>query len=74
MKPSLWVVIEAFKKEDSAARAKVVQAAAGNYVDPNPSRTKRYEERKEKLALAVESFNTMLLEDWLNVIISFYDA
>ena len=74
MKHSLWVVMGAFKKEDSAARAKVFKAAAGEYVDPNPSRTKCYEERKEKLAQAVNNYNNMLLKDWLNLIISFYDA
>ena len=74
MKPSLWVVMGAFKKEDSAARAKVFQVAAGEYVEPNPSRTKCYEERKEKLAQAVNNYNNMLLKDWLNLIISFYDA
>ena len=46
MKPNLYGVMEAFRKEDSLARAKVIEAASGRYVDPNPARTERYQQRK----------------------------
>ena len=41
MKPNVFVVVEAFRKEDGLARARVIEAANGSYVDPNPGRTAR---------------------------------
>ena len=73
MKPNLYGVMEAFRKEDSLARAKVIEAASGRYVDPNPARTERYQQRKVRMATAVEAYSSLSLDDWLSSMIAFYD-
>ena len=66
MKPNLYGVMEAFRKEDSLARAKVIEAA-------NPARTERYQQRKIRMATAVYAYSSLSLDDWLNSMIAFYD-
>ena len=74
MKPNFRCIISTFKKEGGVARTKITQAAAGNYTDPNASRRKRIQERTEKLAGAVAAYERMELDNWLALMISYYDA
>ena len=74
MKPNLWFVMNAFKKEDSVARNKVVALAAGNYTDPNPSRTKMIAEKKVKLKAAICNYHSMVIKNWLNRMSTFYES
>ena len=48
-------------------------SAAGNYTDPNLARSKKIKEKRGKLCEAVEKYDAMLLEDWLDMMGSFYD-
>ena len=73
LKPNVWNVLAAISKEDSFARSKVLKCAAGQWTDPNPGRTQRYEDRKVQLKDAVSSYSDMLLEDWLDMVVSFFD-
>ena len=74
MKPNVFVVVEAFRKEDGLARARVIEAANGSYVDPNPGRTAEIKKRKERMATAVRAYGELTLDDWLNTMIAFFDA
>ena len=48
-RPSMWALISMIQKEESTARAKVAGIRSGSYKDSNPRRTKRRQERAEKL-------------------------
>ena len=46
---------------------------SGSYKDSNPGRTKRLQERAEKLRELVQSYNTMTTEDFIDVSLAFYN-
>ena len=61
------------QKEESTARAKVAAIRNGSFKDSNPGRTKRRQERAEKLRELVESYNTMPTEDFIDSSLAFYN-
>ena len=72
-RPSMWALISMIQKEESTARAKVAGIRSGSYKDSNPGRTKRRQERAEKLRELVQSYNTMTTEDFIDASLAFYN-
>ena len=64
-RPSMWVLISMIQKEESTARAKVDAISSGKYNDSNPGRSKRRQERADKLRELMQSYNTMTTVDLL---------
>ena len=62
-----------FQKEESTARAKVAAIRSGSFKDSNPGRTKRCQERAEKLRELVQSYNTITTEDFIDASLAFYN-
>ena len=54
-------------------RTKLLPIVAGNYTDPNPSRTKMIAEKKVKLKAAICKYHSILIKDWLNRMSTFYE-
>ena len=73
MKPSIWSVINTFKKEESLARSRMQSAAMDTLQDSNPGRTKKREKRKASLKAVVGKFGSIPLKEWFNMAIAFYN-
>ena len=46
---------------------------SGSYKNSNPGRTKRCQERAEKLRELVQSYNTITMEDFIAASLAFYN-
>ena len=72
-RPSVWALMSMIQKEESSARAKVAAIRSGHYKDSNPGRTKRREEKAERLRELVMSYETMTIEDFIDASLAFYN-
>ena len=72
-KPNIWSLVNMFKKEEAGTRAKYGAVMSSNWTDPNPGRTRRTEERKQKLKDLVERFNRMSVKDYMEAVAGFYN-
>ena len=73
MKPSIWTVIEQFRKEEALARQKILGSAGGNVTVPNTGRRAKVAERRVKMKGAVTQYTSLSFDDYLVIIIAFYN-
>lgn len=74
MAPNIFTILKAIQDEDAISNAKFRAAIAGNVnSDPNPSRTKRYIDRKNKLKGLLEQYATLELKDYMEALMSFHN-
>ena len=74
MAPNIFAILKAIQDEDAISNAKFKAAIAGNVSsDPNPSRTKRYIERRNKLKGLVVQYGTLELKDYMEALMSFHN-
>ena len=73
MHPSIWVVLDMFKREEGLARAKITSIALGTLAVDHPSRVKTRTEKRRQLKEVVKKFGTVPLEDFFNMIAAHYN-
>ena len=73
MKPSLWTLLDAFKREEAAARAKTLSISVNSYTDPNPGRTQMRKKKRERLKMVLEKFDRVPVDDYMNMIAAHYN-
>ena len=73
MKPNLWTLLDAFKREEAGARAKMLSISCNTYTDPNPGRTAKRCERRSQLVSVLEKFGSVPLEDYMNMVAAHYN-
>ena len=74
MKPSIWAVLAALRKEESLARAKLHSSAMGDNVENHPGRTKKREERATKLREILMKYEKVQMKEYLDLVASFYNS
>ena len=72
-KPNFWQLVNTLKGEEGVTRAKVMSLRAATYKDPNPSRTRKRNERRDALKELVENYSMMPTGEFLDACIAFYN-
>ena len=73
MHPSIWVVLDLFKREEGLARAKLSSVALGTAAVDHPARAKARAEKRRQLKEVAGQFGTTLMEDYLNMVVAHYN-
>ena len=74
MAPNIFSILQAIKDEDAMSEAKFAASLAGNVnSDRNPSRTKRYCERKDKLRALLVQYNSVSLNKYMEAVMTFFN-
>ena len=74
MAPNIFAILQAIKDEDAISEAKFAASLAGNVnSDRNPSRTKRYCERKDKLRALLVQYNSVSLNKYMEAVMTFFN-
>ena len=73
MKPNLWTLLDAFKREEAGARAKMLSISRNTHTDSNPGRTAKRRERRSQLVSVLEKFGSVPLEDYMNMVAAHYN-
>ena len=74
MAPNIFAILKAIKDEDAISEAKLAASLAGNVnSDRNPSRTKRYCERKEKLKALLLQYDSLSLNKYMEALMTFFN-
>ena len=73
MHPSIWVVMDMFKREEGMARAKLSSIALGTAAVDHPARAKTRAEKKRQLKEVASKFGTILLEEYINMVVAHYN-
>ena len=71
--PSIWVVLDMFKREEGLARAKLSSIALGTAAVDHPARDKASAEKRRQLKEVAGHFGTRLMEDYLNMVVTHYN-
>ena len=66
-------MLEALKKEEGLARAKLHNAAVGVNVENHPGRLKKREEAEERLRQVVDRYGKLPIKEYVALVISFYN-
>ena len=74
MAPNIFAILKAIKDEDAISEAKFAASLAGNVnSDRNPSRTKRYCERKNKLKALCVQYDSLTLKKYMEALMTFFN-
>ena len=73
MKPCIWTVLGTLRKEESFARCKITAVNMGTWTDQHPGRTAMYNKKKDSLKTVVGKFGEVGLQEWMDMVISFYN-
>ena len=73
MHPSIWVILDMFKREEGMARAKLSSIALGTAAVDHPARSKTRAEKKRQLKEVASNFGTILLEEYINMVVAHYN-
>ena len=70
MSPNLYAILQAIKDEEAFRHSKNVSVLAGNArPDPNPSRTKKFEDKKRRLKAVVNQYGMIPVCDYMEALI-----
>ena len=68
MKPNMWKIIQGFVNQESETKRIIVSNAAGRDMNTNMGRKSLVKSHYERIANIVQQFNTLPIEEYLNLI------
>ena len=72
--PNLYAILQALKDEEAIGHSKIANVLAGNdRTDPNPARTKKYEDKKRRIKSIVDQYGKVSLNDYFEALMSHFN-
>ena len=75
MAPNIFAILKAIQDEEAIGHQKIAAVLSGNgSADPNPARSKNYRDSKLKLKAVVDKFEKISTADYIQAVMSHFDA